>query len=238
MVMVEDVIGATRSARLTAAQLVAPPWKNPNAMQPKDFALLREAIHACGGTRLQPVLVRETARPDLFEVVDGLHRVRACREEGIDLVDVVVLSRSASPESADRVARLLQVGMNRMRGSLDLGAVAESLREVDMREVDASLAALSGFDETALRAILSASSGPGEEVLLGGSASSIADEATDDVEEDPTFELKVSFTSKKSLHAVRRAFREAGGGDLAAGAVAIVAAFKDAQKKKKVDGHG
>lgn len=238
--MADDLIGATRHERIHESKIVAPAWKNPNAMQAKDYALLREAIRACGGTRLQPVLLRETAKPDIFEVVDGLHRVQACRDEAIEEVDAIVLARGTSNADAERVARLLQIGMNRMRGSLDLGAAADSVKALDLSGVDASLTALSGFDEASLRALLATSSGPSDEALLGGAAGSgNAGDEEAPADEDPTFELKVAFPSKKAMHAVRRAMREAGGGDLAAGATSIVTSYKaslKAQKKDQTDG--
>ena len=235
--MTNDMIGPTRHARLRAEFLTAPAWKNPNAMQPKDYALLRAAISACGGTRLQPVLVRETGQRDRYEVVDGLHRVQACRDELIAEVDAIVLAHGTSNAEAEKVARLLQIGMNRMRGSLDLGAVGDSVKAIDLTEVDAALAALSGFDEPALRALLASTSGPSEEVLLGGTGGGAV--GGEDVPADePTFELKVVFATKKALTAARKALRAVGGGDITAGLLALVEDHKAALRAQKRDDDG
>lgn len=232
-----DSIGSTRHERVKIGALIAPAWKNPNAMQAKDYALLREAIKACGGTRLQPILARETDRAGVFEVVDGLHRLDACRDEGIEIVDAIVIARGTSNEDAKRIARLLQIGMNRMRGSIDLSIVIDSVREIDLATIDTGLAALSGFDDASLRALLATSSGPSDETLLGGSGGSAApEEGPEDAA--PGFELKITFDSRKALNTARKVMREAGGGDLGAGAQAIVESYKAAQKAKKGSGNG
>jgi ParB-like chromosome segregation protein Spo0J len=139
---------------------------NPNAMSPAEHARLVAAIREAGSV-LQPILVRpsdEAAGPwaRRLEVVDGEHRAKAAHEAGVREIDAVVALGMTAGE-----ARALRVGMNKLRGSLDLGLVAA---EVRLLAAGASLSpeviAVVGFDRAELDAVLAATE-PRPDELLG-----------------------------------------------------------------------
>lgn len=149
---------------------------NPNAMSPAEHARLVAAVREAGAL-LQPVLVRPVERevggddwPSSFEVVDGEHRARACWEAGVRAIDAVVAHGMTAGE-----ARALRVGMNKLRGSLDLGLVAEEVRLLAAgAALPADVLALVGFDPGELAAVLAATEPRADDLL--GSADGPGDE--------------------------------------------------------------
>lgn len=89
---------------------------NPNRMEPEKAAMLTEAIRRKGF--LQPALVRP--KGDKYEIIDGHHRCVAAREAGLTEVPCVI-----AHDCDDPTAIALRIGMNRLRGDLDLTSTAE-----------------------------------------------------------------------------------------------------------------
>ena len=93
-------------------------------MEAERYDLLVKAIEREGF--LQPILVRPLvgADPYHFEMIDGHHRLDACESLGHrDILAVVV-------EAGDDEALALQVGLNKLRGELDLMQCANQLQQL------------------------------------------------------------------------------------------------------------
>lgn len=120
---------------------------NPNVMSPESFTGLREAIrhHA----DLQPLLVWERADGSR-KIVDGHHRRRAMLELGYTTGYAVVLPPETPPETIE----LLQLGMNRLRGQIDLSAAETILRELVNEGIPPDLLVTSGFTEAEIDELL------------------------------------------------------------------------------------
>jgi hypothetical protein len=118
-------------------------------MEPERYDLLVKAIEREGF--LQPVLVRplEGADPYFYEMIDGHHRLDACESLGHSTILAVVA------EATDAEALALQVGLNKLRGELDLMLCATQLQQlVDDFHWSADDLTLSGFTLDECRAAL------------------------------------------------------------------------------------
>ena len=90
---------------------------NPNVMEPEQYGMLVEAIRKVGF--LQPLLVRRTN--GTVTCIDGHHRLRAAREVGLKTVPCVTV------DAGDDQVTALRLGMNRLRGELNLALVAKDI---------------------------------------------------------------------------------------------------------------
>ena len=180
--------------------------RNPNRMPAEQFALLVAAIKQIGQC-LQPVLVRERA-DGVLEIVDGAHRVRASKEAGLETVPAVIV------KTDEEVAAALQLGMNRMRGEVDLAdAAAELERLFATGWSDFSMAGFAAEDAISLVASLREENP--DDVLAGADMSQ-----PEDVLEPKRGELALEITgfeTASELRKVKRFLRKAGGGDLRRG---------------------
>ena len=201
-------------------QLDDPP-SNPNRMPASTFRLLVEAIKRIGF--VQPVLVRQVpvmlapgeATPEpRYQIVDGWHRVRAAREAGLTDVPVVITDLDANQ------ARAVQVGMNKMRGELDLSAVSSLVDELHTDGWDLEALALTGFDSSELTDMLRAMSSDSDDVLNGAPA------AMPDAVEPAVkpFVLELTFATKDELAKAKKGLRKAAGkgGDMALGLIRLI----------------
>ena len=125
------------------------PWPNANSMDPEEYALLVRAIRE-RGVCLQPPLVRSRKAGD-YEIVDGAHRVRAAVEAGLKSIDVVVA------ELPDDLAMAIALGMNRLRGHMDLTIAAGQLSALAQQGWDLDKLALTGFLPEELEGLLQGS---------------------------------------------------------------------------------
>ena len=96
---------------------------NPNRQDEKEFAMLQESMSEDGFT--QPIIVQRASR----EIVDGEHRWRVGRVQGLDSVPVVFVDMT--PEQM----RISTLRHNRARGSEDQELVVDLLK--DLRELGA-----------------------------------------------------------------------------------------------------
>lgn len=171
---------------------------NPNHMEPEQFALLVEAIRRVGF--LQPVLVRDS-EDGTYEIVDGAHRARAAAEVGMVEVTAVVT------DVDDNDASALQIGMNRMRGELDLGEVARQVASLSDAGWTVAELTLTGFSTEELDDLLKAAR-PEAADLMDQSFS------TPDTEEDKPlkpFLLELTFETKDDLQQAKRGLKRAAG---------------------------
>lgn len=122
---------------------------NPNVMEPAHFAALVSVIRRVGF--LQPVLVRELERSEAeltHELIDGHHRHDAAREAGLTHLPAIVV-----PFGAD-LACALQIGMNRLRGELDILRCANSMHALQTEGWSLDELTLTGFDLDDCRSML------------------------------------------------------------------------------------
>lgn len=185
---------------------------NPNRMAPEVFASLVELIKTEGF--LQPILVTRM-KNGKYRIEDGHHRWWAARELGLTKVTAVVKESMTE----DQRARLLGLGMNRLRGELDLSTAVDIIREVqavvDNLEL-AEISQLSGFTSEELDLLLADSTDPGE--LLDSDVGTIGDiEREERSSDEKTYNLEIVFTDKDQYKLARRKLRRMGKGDLAHG---------------------
>ncbi len=198
---------------------VREPARNPNHMSADDFESLRLVIREKGF--FQPPLLRRAPLTDAngktttWEIVDGVHRVRASLLEGLDRLDCVCTDMDA------RTARVLQVTMNRLRGELNLTAVAETVRELVEADIPIPELALMGYREDELKAMLDATRGVDEEEVLASSGG-VFDDVDDEKPTPKPYILELTFSTSAELRKVKRTLKKAGSGDHAAGLLRLI----------------
>ena len=190
-----------------------PRTSNPNKMSDEEYGLLKLAIERFGF--LQPVLVRR-GDAGAFEVVDGAHRLRIANELAIKKIPCVVRE-----QTDDVIARILQVGMNRNRGKLDLGAVAAQV--VDLVDSGCSIPDLvfTGYNEEDLRELVALANASAESVLQDADIPTTTT-TTDTTASEQQHTLEIDFDNRKDFLRVRRALRRIGEGDTAVGLLRLI----------------
>ncbi len=135
--------------------LVENPW-NPNVLSDHLFQKLRSHIRREGF--LDPILVRKLEFPksgspkdQAYQIIDGAHRVRAGREEGMKAFPCVVLENVS-----DSAAKFLTLNLNDIRGQDDPSLLSRLLQDLH-EDHDVSLEDLSDltiYEEEELRRYL------------------------------------------------------------------------------------
>jgi ParB-like nuclease domain len=189
-------------------QLVAAPV-NANKMAPEVYERLVAAMKRLGQL-LQPPLVRSAFdRPGCYEIIDGHHRVQAARDAGLLSLLCVVCDDLSNEE-----VRMLALGMNRVRGEIDLSIASTVL--IGMPDyVTRDVLDLAGFSDDELTALLEAGS---------------PDEPEPAMEPDPTpapgakLVLELEFSDASLMKRARRGLRRAAGkgGTLAQGVINLL----------------
>lgn len=176
--------------------------ENPNFMEDAEFDELVRTIDEIGF--LQPILAKEL-EDGTIQAVDGHHRLRAVKALEHDTVPVVVLEPG---DPAYDKSPAVQIGMNKLRGELDLSNVATRLVDLTNAGWELDELTLSGFSASEIEELIATTnSDVDEEELLAGS--SLAD-----IEDDPAprpFILEITFGSKEEYQACRKAIRRAAG---------------------------
>lgn len=195
------------------------PPRNPNSMTAEGFAGLRAVIREKGF--LQPPLVRRVpadAEGRTWEIVDGVHRVRASIAEGLKSAPCVAVEKMTDAE-----ATILQIAMNKLRGELDLTSVAEAVRMLseDPTVTEAELL-LTGYRDDEYRAMLAATATVDEDDILSGGGGSFDAEEEEDRAPPKPFILELTFATAAELRKVKKNLKKAGSGDLAAGLLRII----------------
>jgi len=186
---------------------------NPNKMDDDRFALLQRAIVEEGF--LQPILVAPVG-PDQFRIEDGHHRWMAAQAAGLSEVSVVLKN--------DETARamLLGIGMNRLRGEIDLttaaSVIAEAQAMLDLPMLEVAM--LTGFSAAELDTLLSSVADVAD--ILENGAQDVPDEETSEKDVSATFTLEIVFTNREAYKLVRRKLRKMGKGDMARGVLAAL----------------
>lgn len=186
---------------------------NPNRMEDERFNLLVESIRANGF--LQPILVSPIDGGKMFAIVDGHHRVRAARAVGMGSVPALL-----KPFDQNRDLKVVQVGMNKLKGELDLAKVAVFMQEaVELGVPMDYLSISSGFTSSEISDLLASVRGTTEDDILA--AASVPE---DEAKPLKPFVLEVEFSTSDELKAARRGLKRAAGasGDLGAGLLALI----------------
>lgn len=175
---------------------------NPNSMDDTRYAALVALIRRFGF--LEPCLVRPIGREDpeygapyLYEMVQGHHRLKAMVEIGYTEIPCIVR------ELGDDAARALQLGMNRVRGELDLGAVARDLELLTQDSWGPDELGMLGFDASELDTLLAFARGVDSD--LGAQIDgAVALPEGGPPKQKTRWVLELEFRTKDELVAVRR----------------------------------
>lgn len=97
---------------------------NPNELDENGFKVLVQNIKDNRVGYTQPIEVRETGQ-DEYEVVDGAHRLRACKEAGLTEIQCVISGYD------DTQAKLETIAKNKIRGTINLIKVANLISELN-----------------------------------------------------------------------------------------------------------
>ena len=202
-----------------AVELLRAPDKNPNVMGTEVFEKLVRAIKKFGF--LQPVCVNLNRHPDGsldgYTVIDGYHRVEAAKEAGLESIPCVVIE----VDEAD--AKSIQIGMNRMRGELDLAKVGQAMEELIEEGWGLTDLELTGFDAKEIETLLDAVRSDGESMMAAQLPNNEPEPSLSEQVPKP-FLLEIEFAEKKQLTKVKRALKKAAGGstDFGVGLLRII----------------
>jgi len=197
--------------RVVDIELVTPrysdPADNPNKMEPERFDLLVKAIAQEGFLQ----------RASDYLIEDGHHRLDAARIAGLKQVSIAI-THAAEAKDEPR-AKLLGLGMNRLRGELDLRIASDIIREVQdalsLTIPDVSI--LTGFTEDELLSLLKADD---DLDLESEGAGDVADTLPED---GLTFLLEIQFTDRDDFKLAKKRLRKLGGGNMATGLLIALA---------------
>lgn len=175
---------------------------NPNVMEPETYARLVDAIRRFGF--LQPVLLKEILDSDRFEIVDGHHRVRAARELEYEFVPAVVIDQE---DDAHAMVEVLRVGMNKLRGELDLSGVGTILADLQQDGWSMDDLGLSGFSEGEIKDLIDTATRDVDEDLTGMTG------VVPDPDPPPPrpFLIEILFASREEYQLARKGLRRAAG---------------------------
>jgi ParB-like chromosome segregation protein Spo0J len=185
--------------------LLSEPQDNPNVMDGQTFELLLEAISKVGF--LQPVLVKPDSNGG-FVIVDGVHRYKAAKKLGMDEIPCVIADTVTDKNSA-----AVQIGMNRMRGELDLSVVSAQIAELNDSGWSIDQLTITGFSSEELDELVKAARQSAEDIMASTTLTEEDAEEEQDAKEKREFSLELTFSSKQDLNTVKKALRKAAGKD-------------------------
>lgn len=231
-----------RTLEVPLVCLREPPGPNPNVMSDEDLQTLAANMAKTGC--VQPILARVMGDVSLppnvdagtpaanlwiatlaatpLEVIDGSHRREGAGMAGYTSVPVTVVRVS------DDQARALRIGMNKIRGELDLGAAGRILAElqtaVDAGLAELSVLSMSGYADDEIADLIASVTPPDQDAAamsaLGGDDPPTAGDADASAR---TYHLDVPFKTKADRDRARDALHTSGGGDLATGLLSLLA---------------
>ncbi len=192
------------------------PPDNPNRMSQERLTLLEEATVAHGF--LQPLLTRKLPS-GRYQIVDGVHRAKAARAQGLTHLTSVVV------ECSDERARLLQVGLNRLRGELDLSHVGRILDELDNAGIGQEELRTTGYGDEEIADLLRSIREAEAPLDLGVGTPPAPPQVDQDVSTNTKpHALELAFKTKAERDRAKRGLRKAAGkgGSLEAGLLALL----------------
>lgn len=167
---------------------------NANEMSDADFAALCNTISTVGF--LQPVLV--VLRDGVYYVVDGHHRRRAAVKLGMPEISAILWDGSAE------MLKVVQLGMNRIRGDFNLTRVSENLAELIEQGWSAAQLGITGFSDSEIAALLEATVREVEEHVLEGAN---AAPAAPPEQPPASVSLEVEFVDATAMRKAKRALK-------------------------------
>ena len=171
-------------------------------MTPEQLDALTKVIGKVGF--LQPCLVRKLDK-DRYMIIDGHHRAMAAQKAGYSQVHCVIV------ETDEEAAAILQIGMNKLRGELNLGEVAKVIADLDARGWTAPELSMTGFSEQEIEDLLKAATPPTDDEAVEGASIGSNDEAPPAEEPGGPFELVIPFATKSELAKAKKGLRRAAG---------------------------
>ncbi len=205
---------ATYDLRTVPTASLVPPAKNPNSMRLDEYKLLVEAIRKVGF--LQPILVREDQGK--LVIVDGAHRRKAALEVGLASVPVLVGDFSTD----DDLPAIVQIAMNRLRGTLDLAAVAATVTNLADEGWTTSQLAITGFSADEVSDLIATVRSRDVDVMNSPVSEPEAEQPEAD-ESAKTHALELLFKTRSDLTKAKRALKKASKtGDLVEGLFALI----------------
>lgn len=208
---------ASYDIRTVAPASLHEPARNPNHMSDDMFRQLVADIRTLGF--LQPVLVEEM--DSRLVIVDGCHRVRAAKELKLPAIPIIVGDFSKNPD----LTRVVQIGMNRLRGELNLSEVAATVADLVSRGWETESLQLTGFRPDELEDLLATTRKRDQDLMNTPLGNMDEPEPKPADTAGPGAVLELKFRSKSDLTKAKRALRKAAaGGELADGLLALIAA--------------
>ncbi len=198
---------------------------NPNRMSPQEYAALVAFMKEEGA--IQTILVHPTKKKGHFKIIDGHHRYWAAKDLGIAALPAIVL------KAADARAKAIGIGLNQLRGELDL-TIAGAMMEEIMAETNwtsAQLSTLTGFSPSKIEALTEKASSDSEDALEEISLSPVDSEDDKEVNAKP-YVLEITFADKETYRLCRKKLKRAAGkgGDLARGLLSLLGEDVDAEQ--------
>lgn len=190
--------------RVPLAALVEDP-NNPNEMPEDELHALTRNIERVGF--LQPILVQPLppgdGEPPSWAIVDGHHRARAAQAAGMSEVPAIVWD--GSPEMREA----LGIGMNHLRGRLNLGAVAKSITKLH-EDYGWSVADLTvtGYTSAEIEELFAAAQPQTTEEVLEGAMGGDEDDVPDEPAETRPYILELTFGSSEDLARAKRGLKK------------------------------
>jgi len=178
--------------------------ENPNVMEPERYGLLVEAIRKEGF--LQPVLAYPLGTPGEYRIVDGHHRVKAAREVGMVEVPAVIV---ADVEEAHAIA--IRIGMNRLRGELDLTSVGRALKDLVGQGWQVEDLTITGFNVGEVTDLLASVSQSVDAALPKDMEAPPADYDVEDSGDTKPYVLEIEFTSREEYQRAKKGLKRAAG---------------------------
>lgn len=224
--------------------LIVEPKDNPNSMSSAAFSLLQRSMLKIGD--VQPVLVRPVDGGK-FELVDGVHRTRAVTallegdsvldamsDDDDDKLNTIRCQLEAFREShldsamdcviarlSDEEAKAVQIGMNRLRGELNLGDVARTLADLTVAGWSISDVGITGFDDREAEALIKSVLDAHDEV--DPSMTELGSDEPPAEKKVKPFVLELTFATKDELSRARRGLKKAAGkGELSQGLINLL----------------
>jgi ParB-like chromosome segregation protein Spo0J len=174
-------------------QLHELPGPNPNVLTVEQENELKASMRRFGFRQAITVVPRVEGG---YWVSDGIHRVRTAAATGLEMVPALVA------QGDERTVRAERLALNRIRGSVDLGAASTELRALmDTGWAESDLAAC-GFSPDELAVLLKASEQDSEAGIMedGLEAGPLSENAADHAKR---FSLTLTFDHKEERDGFR-----------------------------------
>lgn len=188
---------------------------NPNHMDDLKFLELKNIIEKYGF--LQPITVKKEGKA--YTIIDGVHRFRAAQELGFEDIPCVVADSLQDIHDA----RAIQIGMNKLRGEMNMSEVATIMQAMVDDGWGAEELLITGFDPDDISFMLDSVAKESKDILDDFPVMPQEKTVEEEFEDVKTFVLELSFTEKAKYNKAKRLLKKAAGsGDLADGLINLL----------------